>query len=181
MRGFWQNDHRLRPSELCSTTCSHSLTTISVPTIFRKLWVDSGAVIGSELCYRSTPSSTFVKQFSFPIFNTALLYLETVSRGRHWNDSNIAEYHHPFSVRAQMVRSNVLPRGSQLVLCGILTYCTAQKVLATEKPRYLRKKLQFQEEVAHAIHVLLIRGIAATEPLVCCYKPYFLHNSGVYY
>lgn len=32
----------------------------------------------------------------------------------------------------------------------------------------------------HVIHVLLIRGIA-TEPLVCCYKPYFLHNSGVYY
>lgn len=92
MRGFWQHDHRLRTSELCPTTCSHSLTTISVPTIFRKLWVDSGTVIGSELCYRSPPSSTFVKQFSFPIFNTALLYLETVSRGRHWNDSNIAEY-----------------------------------------------------------------------------------------
>lgn len=172
MRGFWQNDHRLRPSELCSTACSHSLTTISVPTIFRKLWVDSGAVIGSELCYRSPPSSTFVKQFSFPIFNAALLYLETVYRGRHWNDSNIADYHHPFSVRAQIVRSGVLPRGSPLVLCEILTYGTAQKVLAT--------RLQFLEEVAPAIHVLLIHGIA-TEPLVCCYKPYFLHNSGVYY
>lgn len=118
MRGFWQNDHWLRPSELCSTTCSHSLTTISIPTIFRKLWVDSGAVIGSELCYRSPPSSTFVKQFSFPIFNATLLNLETVSQGRHWNDSNIAEYHHPFSVRAQMVRSGVLPRGSPLVLNG---------------------------------------------------------------
>lgn len=94
------------------------MTTISAPTIFRKLWVDSGAVIGAELCYRSPPSSTFVKQLSFPIFNTALLYLETVSRGRHWNGSNIAEYHHPFSVRAQMVRSGVLPRRSPLVLNG---------------------------------------------------------------
>lgn len=40
-----------------------------------------GAVIGSELCNRSPPSSTFVKQFSFPIFNAALLYLETVVEG----------------------------------------------------------------------------------------------------
>lgn len=121
MGGFWQNHHRLRPSELCSTICSNSLTTTSAPTIFRKLWVDSEPVIGSELCYRSPPSSTFVKQLSFPICNTALQYLETVSRGRHWNGSNIAEYHHPFSVRAQMVRSGVrgvLPRESPLVLNG---------------------------------------------------------------
>lgn len=115
---FLQNHYRLRPSELRSTTCSHSLTTISAPTIFRNLWVDSEAVIGSELCYRSPPSSTFVKQLSLPICNNALLYLETVSRGRHWNGSNIAEYHHPFSVRAQMVRSGVLPRESPLVLNG---------------------------------------------------------------
>lgn len=72
----------------------------------------------SELCYRSPPSSTFVKQVSFPICNTDLLYLEAVYRGRHLNGSNIAEYHHPFSVRAQMVRSGVLPRGSPLVLNG---------------------------------------------------------------
>lgn len=62
---FLQNRYRLRPSELRSTTCSHSLTTISAPTIFRNLWVDLEAVIGSELCYRSPPSSTFVKYYPF--------------------------------------------------------------------------------------------------------------------
>lgn len=77
--GVLTESSSVKTPELCSTTCSHSLTTKSAPTIFRKLWVDSEAVIGSELCYRSSPSSTFVKQLSFPMFNSALLYLETVS------------------------------------------------------------------------------------------------------
>lgn len=80
MGGFWLYHHPLRPSELCSTTYSHSLTTS--PTTFRKCLVDSEAFIGSEVCCRSQPSSILFKHLCFIFFNSdGVLYSEREFQG----------------------------------------------------------------------------------------------------
>lgn len=80
--------HRVKHSALCWTSMGMS------PTTFRKLKLDSGALVRPEDRCRSPQSSILCQHLSFKSFNTATLH--TGFRGVHWKNTQIAEDHRPF-------------------------------------------------------------------------------------